>query len=195
MFQILLVTANRTDRNLVLRTAAREADFRFEVAEALSEVRDVLSDKRPDLLLLDPATTFFDGPDLVQAIQEQHPQTPVVLITSRGKEAVSIRAFRNGASNYVPKHLIAGELVPTLRSVLLVSQQTQRRIKMLERMTDFHCSFELESDRGLIATLVSYLTCKNIRRGSFPAATRNLFALESPWTKPSPTLFTTVIWN
>lgn len=157
MFHILLVTANRSDRNLVQRTAVSEADFHFVFAETLAEIQAILSEKRPDIFLLDPATTCFDGPELVQSVQDQHPQIPIVLITSRGKEGVAIRAFRNGASNYIPKHLIQSELIPTLRSVLLASQQTQRRLKMLERMTDFHCSFELESDRNLIATLVSYL--------------------------------------
>lgn len=157
MIHILAVTSNRSDRNLVAKALAPESTYRCDFADSEEEIRGAIHSDQLDILLLDPAVTAIDGPGLVRSIQEAHPQVPVVLITSRGREAVAIQAFRNGASNYVPKHLIAVELIPTLRSVLQVTQQTRRRLRMLARLTDFHCKFELENDRELIATLVSYL--------------------------------------
>ena len=112
---------------------------------------------RPDLLLVDPTIPDCDGPSLVKQIKAEFPTVPVIIVTTVGNEKLAIRALQSGAASYVPNHLLEEELLPTVHEVLNVSNNQRCRLRMLEQMRDFQCSFVLENDRSLIPPLVGYL--------------------------------------
>ena len=45
------------------------------------------------------------------------PVVPIVLVSSKGYEREAFAALRKGASSYVPKDLLAEELLPTLHDL------------------------------------------------------------------------------
>ena len=47
-----------------------------------------------------------DGPggmDVLRAVRDSQPETPVVMITAHGNEKIAVEAMRLGADDYVPK--------------------------------------------------------------------------------------------
>jgi anti-sigma regulatory factor (Ser/Thr protein kinase) len=74
-----------------------------------------------------------------------------------GNEQLAIHSLKSGAASYVPKYLLADELLSTVRSVLEVSHLQRCRLRMLEQMESFQCDFVLINDRSLLPPLVSYL--------------------------------------
>ena len=157
MHSILIVDRGTLPKQSVRRILQQSAGIESIFVETTEEALEKLSSSRPDAVLLNPSSTDLDGPQLVRTIRERYAHVPVVLITTKGSEAVAIRAFANGAVNYVPRHLVEQELGGTIRSVLQAAQQKRRELQLLERLTDLRCRFELENDRSLIPLVVSYL--------------------------------------
>ncbi len=78
-------------------------------AEALEAVTDV----HPDLLVLDINMPGLDGMSLLERLRADpaFDNTPILMLTSRTRDADIVRAFRKGASDYLTKPFSAAELV------------------------------------------------------------------------------------
>lgn len=157
MSTILVVDRNTLAKSAIHRILAESTGHVAIFVDNESSALEICSQQRPDAALINPAVPDLDGPHLVRTIRERFPQIPVILITTKGHEAVAIRAFSSGAANYVPRHLVDKELASTLRTVLQATQQKRRELQLLERMTHFNCGFELENDRSLLPSVVAYL--------------------------------------
>jgi anti-sigma regulatory factor (Ser/Thr protein kinase) len=157
MSTVLVVDRATLAKGVIQRILANSTGHQPVFVDSAEGVIEAVTRQMPDAVLLNPVSADLDGPGLVRTIHDRYPQVPVILITTKGSEAVAIRAFAHGAANYVPRHLIEKELAGTLRTVLQASQQKRREMQLLERMTDFHCVFELENDRNLLPSVVSYL--------------------------------------
>jgi DNA-binding response OmpR family regulator len=154
---ILVVDTTATTRSLVTRLLQESTGHTAVFASTEAEALAAIDKATPDAVLLQPAIDGLDGPQLVRSIHGHKSYIPIVLITVKGHEAAAIRAFSHGAANYVPRHLLKEELVPTLRSVLQIAQHRRREMQLYERLTDFRCRFELENDRSLLPLVVHYL--------------------------------------
>ncbi len=76
----------------------------------LAGARARLAEQRFDLCLTDMRLPDGDGLDLVAYIQEQHPATPVAVITAHGNIELAVRALKLGAFDFVSKPLDLGVL-------------------------------------------------------------------------------------
>ncbi|HKK27252.1 MAG TPA: sigma-54 dependent transcriptional regulator [Gemmatimonadota bacterium] len=92
----------------------------FEVASALTgEVGlERFDERQPDLVLLDVRMPKMDGVQVLEAIRERSPGTPVVLMTAQASLQSAIKAVNLGATHYVQKPFENEELVAILRRSL-----------------------------------------------------------------------------
>ena len=75
------------------------------------EAIDLAREHRPNVVLMDIAMPVMDGIDATRTIREELPETSVIVLTgSEAPQDVS-RARSAGASGYVTKDQIAGDLV------------------------------------------------------------------------------------
>ena len=72
-------------------------------ARNLKEARDCLARERIDLCLTDMRLPDGTGMELVQYIQQRHPQVPVAMITAYGSLDTAINALKAGAFDYLTK--------------------------------------------------------------------------------------------
>ena len=72
-------------------------------ARNLKEARDWLARERFDLCLTDMRLPDGTGIELVQHIQQRHPQMPVAMITAYGSLDTAINALKAGAFDYLTK--------------------------------------------------------------------------------------------
>ncbi|GAB6845291.1 two-component system KDP operon response regulator KdpE [Methylorubrum rhodinum] len=78
----------------------------------------LLKRERVDLVILDLGLPDRGGHDLLQDIRADHPDLPVVVLSSRGDEAGKVEALDLGADYYVTKPFGMGELLARLRAAL-----------------------------------------------------------------------------
>ena len=71
-----------------------------------------------DLLLLDLVLPGTSGLQILQAVRENRPTTPVIILTARGEEQDRIEGLRKGADDYVVKPFSVKELLARVEAVL-----------------------------------------------------------------------------
>lgn len=95
-----------------IRVVGRAADGRAAV--------DLARETQPDVVLMDIAMPVMDGIEATRTILEQLPKTRIVVLTGSAATHDVARARSAGASGYVTKDQIAGDL---LRAILDAAAQ------------------------------------------------------------------------
>ncbi len=89
----------------------------FEVLGALSgqEGLDLFEEEGADLVLSDVRMPKMDGVEVLEAVRDRSPDTPVVLMTAQASLQSAIRAVNLGATHYIQKPFENEELLAVLR--------------------------------------------------------------------------------
>jgi DNA-binding NarL/FixJ family response regulator len=94
--------------------AILSTDGRIAVVGRADNGRNALElarEHEPDIVLMDIAMPVMDGIEATKAIREEVPRTRVVVLTGSAAHSDVSRARTAGASAYVTKDQIAGDLV------------------------------------------------------------------------------------
>lgn len=153
---ILIAEDSRTQAGYI-RCLLEEAHFKADVAANGKLAFDFLKEHRPDIIVTDLEMPVMNGLQLVEAVRRDYPSIPVVLVTAHGSEKVAALALRKGASSYVPKSVLEQFLVPTLNSILSVTQVERYQQQALEWMQESDSLFVLGNDTATIPPLLGYL--------------------------------------
>jgi len=117
--QVLIVDDEPDIRELLELTLGR-MNLETRSASTIEEAHHLLDQFRFDLCLTDMRLPDGNGIDLVRAIQEKFPQTPVAVITAHGSMEVAITALKAGAFDFVSKPLDVNDLRNIVRSALKI---------------------------------------------------------------------------
>ena len=92
----------------------------FQVVSALSgeEGLEKFEEDGADIVLTDVRMPRMDGVEVLEAIRERSPDTPVVLMTAQASLKSAIRAVNLGATHYIQKPFENEELLAVLRRSL-----------------------------------------------------------------------------
>jgi two-component system response regulator HydG len=104
----------------------------FDVLAALSgsEGIECFSESKPDLVLTDVRMPKVSGVDVLEAIRERDPTTPVVLMTAQASLQSAIQAVNLGATHYVQKPFSNEELVAILRRSLDIGRVERENVQL-----------------------------------------------------------------
>ncbi len=117
--QILIVEDERPIREMIA-FGLRRAGFEVREAEDCLGARALLTDRRPDLMLVDWMLPDMSGLELTRQIKRD-PETrelPIILLTARAAETDKISGLDGGADDYVTKPFSPRELVARINAVL-----------------------------------------------------------------------------
>jgi two-component system chemotaxis response regulator CheY len=118
--RVLVVEDSATMRGFV--TAALESAGPFSVTQAESGFHAVkaLPRARFDLIITDINMPDINGLELVRHIRtsEQHKRTPLIIISTDGREADRDRGLKLGANAYLTKPFTPEELVAVVRTLI-----------------------------------------------------------------------------
>lgn len=157
MTRALVVDDSTVDRELVRSLLASESSLEVAFADNGEDALEQIRENEPQIIITDLHMPKVNGLQLVQIVHERHTSIPIVLITGNGSEDLAVRALKCGASNYVPKSVIARDLVPTVMHTLAVSR-AQHNLHALRNCWDMtRCSFQIPNDYNLISPLVQQL--------------------------------------
>src|SRR5262249_26413862 len=163
MPSVLVVDDSTMDRHLAVGLLRKMPDW--TVFEAI-DGRDALAKLElhlPDLVVTDMMMPNMNGLELVSEVKEQYPLVPIILMTSQGSEEIAVEALQKGAASYVPKRLLASELVEVVDRVLTSSHEVRGRSRLMNRMSRYEYVFTLENELELVCAISSFLREEAIR--------------------------------
>jgi len=109
----------------------------MEIAEARNgeEALALLEAADFDVILLDISMPVLDGFGVLHAMRRESDETPVIMLTARGREVDITNAYRAGADAYVTKPFDVDELATLTREVAGADPKARRarRQEELER--------------------------------------------------------------
>jgi len=87
-------------------------------ADNVADAKRVVTEKKPDLMLLDLRLKSGDSLDLIKTLKVEAPQVKILVISQHDEMLFAERALRAGASGYVMKENATNEILSAVRCVL-----------------------------------------------------------------------------
>jgi two-component system KDP operon response regulator KdpE len=97
--------------------ALDDEGYRVITADCGRQALRLVSEKRPDLLLLDVGLPDTSGLDVMRAVRERS-TVPIILLTGRGGDGDKVRGLNSGADDYISKPFNLDELGARVGAVL-----------------------------------------------------------------------------
>ena len=113
----VLVVDDEPGIERAVRTILDRNGFQVEVAESGEQALESYMRRRPDIILLDLGLPDMDGLDVLKEIRKLG-NTPVVVLSVRGRERDKVAALDFGADDYLTKPFGVEELLARLRVAL-----------------------------------------------------------------------------
>lgn len=86
-------------------------------AEVLQQVAALCGRDGLDLVLLDIAMPGVDGLDVLQSVKREHPQLPVLMLSTYPERQYAVRCIKLGASGYLNKSADPDDMLAAVRKV------------------------------------------------------------------------------
>jgi DNA-binding response OmpR family regulator len=102
----------------------------LEAAEGLSGM-DQAKKASFDLMLLDLVLPNHNGFEILRALKEHRPGTPVIILSARGEEADRVKGLKLGADDYVVKPFSVRELLARVEAVLRRSPERPKQVQQI----------------------------------------------------------------
>ena len=112
----LVVDDDAEIRDLLAEYLARQG-FKVSLARDGREMRRMLDESRPDIVVLDVMLPGEDGLALCRDLRARS-NLPVIMLTARGDELDRIIGIEMGADDYLPKPFNPRELLARMKSIL-----------------------------------------------------------------------------
>jgi len=126
---LVMVVEDESALVTMLRYNLEKEGYRVCEAADGEEALTVLSERDPDLVLLDWMLPIMSGIEVCRQIRRK-PKTrdlPVIMLTARGEEADKIRGLNIGADDYLTKPFSVPELMARVRALLRRVRPTQNK--------------------------------------------------------------------
>ena len=117
--QILIVEDEKPIRDMIA-FALKRAGYGVQEAGDCRTARNLLADRRPDLLLVDWMLPDMSGLELTRQLKRDAAtrELPVILLTARAAEADKVAGLEGGADDYITKPFSPRELLARIQAVL-----------------------------------------------------------------------------
>jgi DNA-binding NarL/FixJ family response regulator len=109
------------DHGLIIEGLRSLLEKDFEVVGVASNGRELIAETerlKPDAVLLDVSMPVLNGMEAARQIRKSAPHVKLLFVTQKSDREYVQAAFRMGASGYVLKQSVVGEVGPALHEVL-----------------------------------------------------------------------------
>jgi two-component system nitrogen regulation response regulator NtrX len=132
--EILIVDDEADIRELVAGILQDEG-YETRTARNSEEALAAIFSRRPDLVFLDIwlQGSKLDGLQLLDAIKQEHPEMPVVMISGHGNIETAVAAIKHGAYDFIEKPFKADRLVLVAERALETSR-LKREVRQLKQL-------------------------------------------------------------
>ncbi len=127
----ILIIEDDSDIVFILKEHLELDGFEVYGAENAKEGFRLLSEKRPDLLLLDLNLPDMDGLKVCQKIRKES-DIPIIMLTARDSLSDKIKGFECGADDYLVKPFEYLEVVARIKACLRRAKKASKRKEILD---------------------------------------------------------------
>ena len=117
-------------------------DYNVVTAENGQEGIDKFDSSVPDLAIIDIRMPVMNGVDLMKAIRERSPETPIIILTGYGTLESAQEAVRLGAYDYISKPYDVETLRGKVQEALDNLHQKQEQREKIERLRTMNTQLE-----------------------------------------------------
>ncbi len=105
-------------REMLCQTLRQEKSIEVvgEAGNGLQAI-DVISDLKPDIVLLDIIMPEMNGIKVLPAIREKSPKTKALMLTVAKDEGMILKALKAGAKGYLSKDVSISDLIKAIQAV------------------------------------------------------------------------------
>jgi two-component system phosphate regulon response regulator PhoB len=117
--KILIVEDEQAIREMIAFHLSRAGYETFEARDC-REARELLTDNRPDLALVDWMLPDMSGLELTRMLKrdENYEDLAIIMLTARAEERDKVSGLEGGADDYVTKPFSPRELIARIKAVL-----------------------------------------------------------------------------
>jgi DNA-binding response OmpR family regulator len=117
---VLVVEDEQDIAGLIKHTLERSGDIQVDLAAAGDVALRLVSERMPDLVILDLNLPIVSGLDVCRIMRTRHDtaRIPIIMLTARGSEDDRVTGFDVGADDYITKPFSLRELAVRVRAVL-----------------------------------------------------------------------------
>ena len=117
MANILIIDDEKSIRR-TLREILEYEGYKVEEAADGMEGLDALKNNSFDAVLLDIKMPKMDGMEVLEKVQQQFSDLPVIMVSGHGNIDTAVEAVKKGAYDFVAKPMDLNRLLITLRNAL-----------------------------------------------------------------------------
>jgi len=116
--RVVIADDQRLLREMLRLTLRQEKGIEIvgEAGNGLQAI-DVISDLKPDIVLLDIIMPEMNGIKVLPAIREKSPKTKALMLTVAKDEAMILKALKAGAKGYLSKDVGISDLIKAIQAV------------------------------------------------------------------------------
>ena len=113
----ILIIEDEAEIRKFLRLSLTQNNLKPIEATNGKEGLNLLTSKRPEVMILDLGLPDIDGIEIIRQVREWS-QIPIIVLSARGQEKDKIIALELGADDYLTKPFSTGELIARLKVAL-----------------------------------------------------------------------------
>lgn len=114
----ILIIEDDASIQMLLKLSLEVEGYRPSVAGSVAEGLDILEGGQTDFVLLDLMLPDRSGFELLQQLQRQYRNIPVIVLTAKNEMNDKILGFQLGADDYLTKPFETRELVERIKAVM-----------------------------------------------------------------------------
>lgn len=151
---ILIVDDERDIRDLVSGVLVDEG-YTARTAENSDNTLEEISNRCPSLVILDIwlKNSKLDGLEILQELQKQHPELPVIIISGHGNIETAVTAIKIGAYDYIEKPFTADRLLHITKRAIEASKLKRENSELRRKTWQFQLIGKTQSIEKLRATV------------------------------------------
>jgi len=135
---ILIADDDPTQRRLLQAAVERQG---FLTVQAEDGARAIAASNNCDLVLLDLVMPGVTGMDALQAIHNNRPELPIIVLTGHGGVDTAVQAMQAGAVDFLIKPASPERIMVSVRNALKVTE-LQTEVKRLVKKQDGALGFD-----------------------------------------------------
>lgn len=132
----ILIIDDDTSLRRVLEYNLQEAGYVALTAADGETGLTLFDEQRPDLVITDLKMPGMSGFQVLAAVKERAPQTPVIVITAFGAVDTAVEAMKIGAYDYITKPFNRDELRLVLKKALEMRGLSEENRRLKEELTE-----------------------------------------------------------
>ncbi len=132
--KVLVADDGRDNRDFIVDYILQPNGFVPLLARNGLETMQMVRQHQPDIILLDLQMPRMNGMQVLEALQDEGWDIPVILMTFHGSEEIAIEVFRKGVRDYVKKPYTVDEMLDAIDHCLGEVRLRQEKEALTERL-------------------------------------------------------------